>query len=146
MAFEDLDGKASQILDINCNPFYFDGSKAHSTEPFQGTGYSCVFFCVKKVSQIPEDQCQYLKEMGFDLPLKGKVVAEVTRGSEAPDENPKKRLPWLAIWGNSEYNRRYKNTLPISNGIESTTLHTGCTGFTEESYEEPWKFTTCAEC
>ena len=48
IAFEDLVDKESIILNINCKPFYFVASKAHSTEPFQGNRCSFVFYCDKK--------------------------------------------------------------------------------------------------
>ena len=92
MAIDLLDEKDSDVRNINCTPFYFDGTKAHGTEPFEGNRYSFVFYCAKKGEQISEDQYSYLKELGFNPPLRqgvnlGEVEVGVARGNGTQEEN-----------------------------------------------------------
>ena len=92
MAIDLLDEKDSDLRNINCSPFYFDGTKAHGTEPFEGNRYSFVFYCAKKGDQISEDQCLYLRELGFNPPSRpefnlGEAVIGTTRGDGTQEEN-----------------------------------------------------------
>ena len=83
IALEKMESNGSDIHDINCKPFYFKGAKAHSTEPFQGTRYSFVFFCIRKIPLLPEDQCQYLTDLGFVLPSN---LGNGAQGHESEEE------------------------------------------------------------
>ena len=87
MAIDLLDEKDSDQRDINCNPFYFDGTKAHGTEPFEGHRYSFVFYCAKKGEPLSQDQYSYLKELGFNPPLRLETYqCEVGDGVAQDDE------------------------------------------------------------
>ena len=67
-SLELLDGKDSVTADINCKPFYFDGTKAHAAEPFEGNIYSCVFYCAKIGTTSSKDLFAHLPELGFNPP------------------------------------------------------------------------------
>ena len=82
IAPDKLEDVGSETHDINCKPLYFDGTKAHSTEPFTGTRYSFVFFCIKRITQLPEDQCQYLNDLGFVLPSIARIVVQGLNSKE----------------------------------------------------------------
>ena len=67
-SLELIDDKASVVVDINCKPFYFDGTKAHAAEPFEGNRYSFVFYCAKKGTRSSDDLFAQLSELGFNPP------------------------------------------------------------------------------
>ena len=52
MAIDLVDEKDSDKRNINCNPFYFDGTKAHGTEPFEGTGIHVSSIVQRKVNRF----------------------------------------------------------------------------------------------